>query len=303
MNPRTSGNIFDLSQAYGVITVSGEKAAVFLQGQLSNDIDTIKNGSYQWSAYCNLQGRVRALLRVWQSENGYCVLLPRSILAETLRVLTQYGRFSKITLEDRSSDYLITGFVGSMPEKLRLLTTIQLLQLPDATVSRFICVESNPPCNGEASNRSQGDLTPWQALDIRAGIPEILPQTVELFLPHHLGLMSLKAISFSKGCFCGQEVIARMEYKSSPKRQLAYLQTASYKGPLPTPGTKIYAEPHNSTQTIGTVVNTVQTESLEMLIEIQKDKMCVDVVYLEGPQGKQRVATLIRPCGPDRTAP
>ncbi len=311
MKPKTSGNIFDLNQAYGIIAVSGEKAAVFLQGQLSNDIYAIKHGSYQWSAYCNLKGRVRALLRVWTSEDGYCLLLPRSILAQTLRVLKQYGRFSKITLEDKSADYLISGFVGSIPEEQRRLTTIQLLILPDATVSRFICVESHPPficgqdtrkasCNGEASDSSQGDLAQWQALDMRAGIPEITPQTIELFLPHPLGLVALKAISFNKGCFCGQEVIARMEYKSTPKRQLAYLQAASYEGPLPTPGMKIYADPH-STQTIGTVVNTAH-ETLEMLVEIQKDRMSMDVVYLSAADDEKRSAvstTLIRPFGPE----
>ena len=282
MNPKTYGNIFDLSQAYGVITVSGEKAATFLQGQLSNDIHGIKHGSYQWSAYCNLKGRVRALLRVWQSENDYCLLLPQSVLAQTLTVLKQYGRFSRITIEDKSADYLITGFVGSMPEALRRLTTIQLLPLPDAT--RFMCVGAGITA-GPGPDAPQGDVAQWQALDIRAGIPEIFPETVELFLPHHLGLVGLNAISFSKGCFCGQEVIARMEYKSTPKRQLSYLQTTAYVGLLP-PGTKIYADPH-STQTIGTVVNAIQLETLEMLVEIQKDRMSVDVVYLEGPQGER----------------
>ncbi|MBP6104576.1 MAG: folate-binding protein YgfZ [Gammaproteobacteria bacterium] len=307
MNPKTSGNIFDLNQAYGIIAVSGEKAAVFLQGQLSNDIYAIKHGSYQWSAYCNLKGRVRALLRVWPSENGYCVLLPRSILAQTLTVLRQYGRFSKITLEDKSADYLISGFVGSMPEERHRLTRIQLLILPDTNVPRFICVESNPfPTSNVGADRSedpnapQGDLAQWQALDIRAGIPEIVPQTIELFLPHPLGLIALKAISFNKGCFCGQEVIARMEYKSTPKRQLAYLQAASYEGPLPMPGMKIYADLH-STQTIGTVVNAAH-ETLEMLVEIQKDRMSIDVVYLEGAEGEQRVATLIRGFAPPSPA-
>jgi tRNA-modifying protein YgfZ len=302
MNAKTSGTIFDLSQTYGIIAISGEKAAVFLQGQLSNDIDTIKHGSYQWSAYCNLKGRVRALLRVWPSENGYCLLLPKSIVAQTLSVLKHYGRFSKITIEDKSADYTITGFVGSMPEALRRSTTIQLLQLPDEPVPRFICVGSHPPFKEDISDSAQADLAQWQTLDIRAGIPEILAQTVELFLPHHVGLIALKAISFSKGCFCGQEVIARMEYKSSPKRQLAYLQAASYEGSLPTPGTKIYADPHNSTQTIGTVVNAIQLETLEMLVEIQKDRMSVDVIYLEGAQGEQGVATLIRGFAPPSPA-
>ncbi len=304
MNPKTSGKIFDLSQIYGVITVSGEKAAVFLQGQLSNDIHAIKHGSYQWSAYCNLKGRVRALLRVWPSENGYCMLLPHSILAQTLNVLRQYGRFSKIIIEDKSADYLITGFVGSMPEALHRLTTIQLLQLPDAAVPRFICVGAGIEA-GTGPDVPQGDVAQWQALDMRAAIPEIAPQTVELFLPHHLGLVALNAISFSKGCFCGQEVIARMEYKSTPKRQLAYLQVASYKGPLPTAGTKIYAEPqalHMGSASMGTVVNAIQLETLEMLVEIQKDKMSVDVIYLEGPQGKQHVATLIRGFAPPSPA-
>lgn len=308
MNPKTSGNIFDLSQAYGVITVSGEKAATFLQGQLSNDIHAIKHGSYQWSAYCNLKGRVRALLRVWQSENDYCLLLPQSVLAQTLTVLKQYGRFSRITIEDKSEDYVITGFMGPINEALRSLTTIQLLALPDAT--RFICVESNPLTTSNVGALSagpgspdapQGDIAQWHALDIRAGIPEIVPETVELFLPHHLGLIALKAISFSKGCFCGQEVIARMEYKSTPKRGLAYVQCDAYKDTPPTPGTLVYEDPQSS-QSIGTVVNTTQLETLEMLVEIQKDRMSVDVVYLEGPQDKQRVATLIRGFAPPSPA-
>lgn len=294
MKKKISSPVFDLSQRYGLISVSGEKAAPFLQGQLSNDIHTLRPGSYQWSAYCNLKGRIRALLRVWLQEPHYFLLLPKSILAQTLSVLKHYGRFSKIIIEDKSTDYFIRGFLNPDETILNNLRAegIQLLPLPDA-IPRFIVVGPNVgadlrcgpvPQNTDPVSQNAcptltdlhldsiytGNITQWQALDIRAGIPEIFPKTVELFLPHHLGLPALGALSFSKGCFCGQEVIARMEYRSTPKRGLAYVQIDAYEGPLPTPGSLIY-EDLKSTHSIGMVVNAIQIESLEMLVEIEKD--------------------------------
>ncbi len=342
MNPKISDSLVDLSPYYGIVRVSGVGAAAFLQGQLSANLQALLPGSHQFSAYCNLKGRIRALLRIWRlGSDSYAFMLARSILPQTLKVLADYGRFSKIKLEDCSTQYAIWGLLGAIPEALQALPGMQLLALPDVAVPRFIAVVpadtadtadtadyqdcsamDNPsviastakqsrnsalltgllracgPRNDEEEHDSQffrtNPLLQWHALDIRAGIPDIAPQSIALFLPHHLGPTVLAAISFDKGCFCGQEVIARMHYRSTPKRQLAYLQAADDQGPPPAPGTLLYAEKDHS-ESIGVLVQAVHLETLEALITIQTTHLSLNRLYLEAASGERRVLKILLP--------
>ncbi len=115
------------------------------------------------------------------------------------------------------------------------------------------------------------DLEYWKLLDIRSGIPEIWPETTEQLLPHYINLPQLNAVSFTKGCYCGQEIIARMEYRAKIKRHMIHAILPNTRQ-VPVPGTLLFEKnEENSDQTkdIGTVVTASPTATgVEMLIEV-----------------------------------
>ena len=224
-------------QSYGLIKISGADSLKFLQGQLSCDMTKITPTSGSMVAHCNPKGRVLSLCYALYSEDAYFLVTPLSMVTVAMIGLKKYAQFYKTTLSDVTSEYAVMGCTTELIPKESLCYTT----LP-ATSSRKIYLATNL--------RHENTSDEWKQLDITDQLPAIYPETSGLFLPHELNLPHLGAISFDKGCFTGQEIIARMHYRATLKKRM-YL---AYSESLHEPGHEIHRD-SAKTSTIATVVD------------------------------------------------
>ena len=264
-----SGHVIaDLSH-YGLISAEGEEARDFLQNQFSNDMRLVSDSESQISAYCSPKGRMMAAFRIFQRGETFYLRLPRAILEPTLKRLRMFILRSKVTLEDASDELVSIGFAGpeaqqrlgeildkvpSTPNALVENNGLMVIRLPDP-LPRFEIHGEPDPVIG-LWRRLARQATPvgadcWSWLDIQAGIPEVLPETVEAFVPQMVNLEALDGISYKKGCYPGQEVVARMHYLGKLKRRMyrAHVSTDT----VPSPGDNLYS-PAETDQSVGKVV-------------------------------------------------
>jgi folate-binding protein YgfZ len=245
----------DLSH-YGLIAARGEEAMDFLQNQFSNDIRQVTDTESQLSAYCSPKGRMLAEFRIFRFRDVYYLRLPRELLEPTLKRLRMFILRSKVTLEDASDTLVRFGFAGPEADKrlgeiLKAVPTeanrvgqndgLVIIRLP-GPLPRFE-IHGEPDAGQALWRRLARQATPvgagrWNWLDIQAGLPEILPPTVEAFVPQMVNLEALQGISFKKGCYPGQEVVARMHYLGKLKRRMYRAHLAEPE--IPAAGENVY---------------------------------------------------------------
>jgi len=195
----------------GTLRFRGPDARRFLQGQLSNDLDRLAPGSVLRAGLHNAQGRTLALLALlsW-SDDDLGAVLPRELLADVAPLLRRYVLRSRVAISDESAELRLYGLVAvegsAVPAgAARLDAARYLCALPAAAAA--------PPGTELARER-------WRALDVAAGLPQIYRATSGQFVAQMLNLDCIDAISFTKGCYTGQEVIARAHYRGRVKRRL-----------------------------------------------------------------------------------
>ncbi len=262
--------IADLSHL-ALIRARGPDAEDFLHSQLSNDIKSL-NGRAPLAAYCNAQGRMLAIFRIVKSADGVLLQLHRALLEATLKRLTMFILRSKVVLESADEEFARLGLSGpdtprllqslgftppENPDDCRTLNGITLLRLP-GPFPRFELIGAYPVMQA-LWPRLQPPLTPvgahaWAWLDIMAGLPTLFPATVEAFVPQMANLDLIQGISFEKGCYPGQEIVARMHYLGRLKQRmyLGHLQHETQ----PLPGEALYA-PSLPGQAGGTIAGTI----------------------------------------------
>jgi len=220
------------------LEVKGDEAQSFLQNQLSNDIRLLDDQSAQLSAYCSAKGRVISLFWVIKRAASYFLLLPRDRAEATLKRLRMFVLMSQVEINDVSDDWHCIGVIADqgVPELagLNLAPSASPLQVTSSENliairchgirSRFLLLVSDAQAQSVwQALLSQGQpriSREWIGEDIDAGVPQVYQATSEAFVPQMLNLHSLNAISFSKGCYPGQEVVARMKYLGKLKRRM-----------------------------------------------------------------------------------
>ena len=261
---------YDLSHL-GLIRVAGADADTFLQGQLSNDLRALTPTHSQLSCHCSPKGRMLALFRVLRGADGIDLQLPRERVAEAIKRLLLYVLRAKVTLTDLSDGPVRIGLSGvGAPAQLERLglpvpaadnalitaAAARVLRLP-APVPRFELIADyatqSALWDALTPVSTWGDEDAWALLDIRAGIPSVYTATVEAFVPQMANLQLLDGVSFTKGCYTGQEVVARMQYLGKLKRRM-YQATVESPTP-PRPGDELHAPSSTSEQTPGRVVD------------------------------------------------
>lgn len=252
---------------HGLIRIGGEDAREFLQGQLTNDINLVDESTGQISALCNPKGRMYASLNIFQRDQEIYLQLPAERVPAILQRLRMFVLRSRVTLEDATDELVAIGLSGNcifklldqVPEKamqhlrqdelnvMRMpgeLPRVQLIGPVDGVVS---CWQKLVP-GATLVNREF-----WTLQNIRAGLPTVYDNTAEAFIPQTLNLQLLNCISFTKGCYTGQEVIARMKYLGQLKRRmyLAHFDTDQQ----PAPGDRLYSASSKSGQGAGQIVD------------------------------------------------
>lgn len=234
-----NGNVMvDLSHL-GLIAVSGKDAQSFLQNQFCNDVRAIDGSSSQLNGHCSAKGRLLSIFRLLQIADTYYMELPADIVEATLKKLRMFVLRSQVTLEDRSDALVRIGCSGPQADQLLAQaagceppsTMHRVKQHAGLTLVRVGDAPARFEIWGEAAAlqnlwmRLDVHAAPvgsdvWEWLEIQSGIPAIHADTVDAFVPQMVNLESLGGVSFNKGCYPGQEVVARMRYLGTLKRRM-----------------------------------------------------------------------------------
>lgn len=227
----------------GAVRVHGADAVQFLQGQLSNDVALLGPGQPLLAGLHNPQGRVIALLRlIALAPDDVLALLPRGLAAPVAARLAKFVLRAKAKIGDVSEQWSVCGLIDSpssaSPSSAETLAgdarssagSAQALSIALDPRRRLIVTPSagaraESDVSGNASDIAARER--WRALDIAAGLPQVYPSTSEQFVAQMLNLDVLGAISFTKGCYTGQEVIARAHYRGRVKRRMQRFRTLS----------------------------------------------------------------------------
>jgi tRNA-modifying protein YgfZ len=217
----------------GVLRVRGADVVSFLQGQLSNDIALLGPGQSLLAGYHNPQGRVMALLRLLQlAPDDLLAILPRELIGAVVQRLGKFVLRAKVKLADDSAAWTVSGIMGcaaggapsfaqQLPAPVNGVTRIDasLALRVAGEPARWLLVSplAQPP---PLSGCSPVGVQVWQRLAIAAGEPQVYAATSEAFVAQMLNLDALGAIAFDKGCYTGQEIIARAHYRGKVKRRL-----------------------------------------------------------------------------------
>jgi tRNA-modifying protein YgfZ len=219
--------------ALGVLRVRGADVVPFLQGQLSNDVTLLGAERSLLAGYHNPQGRVIALLRLVQLAPGDVIaVLPRELIATVAQRLAKFILRAKVKLADESGEWLITGVINgpavadvwpASPDGAARIgdsIAVRVAQQP----ARWLLVSptAHRPALAGCTPATADD---WLRLAIAAGEPEVRAATSEEFVAQMLNLDAVGAIAFDKGCYTGQEVIARAHYRGRVKRRLQRFRT------------------------------------------------------------------------------
>ncbi|MEE9254995.1 MAG: hypothetical protein V3U43_08675 [Pseudomonadales bacterium] len=238
--------IVDLSNQ-GVIAFRGPDAREFLQGYLTCDTDDIAADRPVPGALCNLQGRVITNFVAVQRDAAICLRMHRSVIEPTFDALRKYIVFSKTKMEDASDRWVRIGIHEPEAEQAlgEALTTPDAgfaFELPDASNRHELWIEPDGRALVDRLLERFGLMSPsqWDRLAIDAMSPEITQATSARFLPQMLRLDELGAVSFEKGCYLGQEIVARVQYRGEHKRELTALQADALEKE-PSLGTKVCA--------------------------------------------------------------
>lgn len=246
-----------------LLEIAGPDAPRFLQGQCTADVEGLPVGRWTWAGYCNPKGRLLATFRVGRSDAGYLLQLPAGTaegLANRLRKFVMRSKVTLTPLNTRPVAAWVTGTntnplaLGALhmsvidPGEFRMTGTAAIF----ATKEGFVAHVSSEDATALAAALPVAPVDPRLAdlADIRAGVPWIVPATEDAFVPQMVGLDRIDGVSFTKGCYPGQEIVARTRYLGTVKRHLHHLVLA---GPA-TPGDPILA----GDQQVGTVLRAVE---------------------------------------------
>ena len=244
---------------YGLISVLGPEARKFLNSQSTNDVLALAEDGVQLDGYCTPKGRLLASFTEWPSSEGIYLATARALAAPITKRLSMYVFRAKLKVRDESDGWYALGLQGSglaaamdrlgmsVPgvwklERKALWTALGLPEIAaDSLKSGHRIMLWVPAADlgqvlgllGEAPRSSQA----WRAADIEAGLPRIVPASSELFVPQMLNFDLINAVNFKKGCFPGQEIVARSQYLGKLKRRM--LKGSS--SVLPAPGDDIHA--------------------------------------------------------------
>ncbi|MBT2374367.1 YgfZ/GcvT domain-containing protein [Pseudomonas fluorescens] len=281
----------------GVLAVRGADAAKFLQGQLTCNLNYLSDTQASLGARCTQKGRMQSSFRILLQGDGVLLAMASELLEPQLADLKKYAVFSKSKLTDESTAWVRFGLADADSTLVSLGLALPPETDSVARTDELIAIRVSPgraelwaPATQADTVRSQlaahlkeGDLNQWLLGQIRAGIGQVMAQTCELFIPQMLNLQAVGGVSFKKGCYTGQEIVARMQYLGKLKRRLYRLSLNASE--LPEPGTPLFSPNHNSA--IGEVVIAARADqTIELLAVLQAeaaDAGDVHVGTLEGP--------------------
>jgi folate-binding protein YgfZ len=214
--------------SHAVVAVSGRDARTFLQGQLSNDILGLERHPGMLAASCNRQGRVLATMRLAADGDGVLLVLQQKLARTLVAQLSTYVLRADVRFEDRSRQVEVAGLIDAEPDARwsQAAAAAAGLAMMVASPRRILLVGERRALDAALAAVQRTTPEDWERVSIADGEPSVSPATAALWLPQMLNLDLIGGVSFSKGCYVGQEVVARAQHLGRIKRR-----TLRYVGP------------------------------------------------------------------------
>jgi hypothetical protein len=236
-----------LSTGLSLIAVSGQDAEKLLQGQLTCNINDISESQASIAAFCNAKGRVISTLIVAKTPQGFLLIVPTDLLETVLKKLRMYVLRADVQLHDQSGILQITG-LQSLPADADDIPSTNNFAVAQSTFStirlpgqdRYLLIsspeQSQQFCALLASQHGyeSGSLAEWRQQDICSALPWFGSSQSEQHIPQMLNIDRLGGISFNKGCYTGQEIVARTHYLGKVKRALFVAECTQSSGDINT---------------------------------------------------------------------
>jgi folate-binding protein YgfZ len=282
----------------GVIAVSGPDAVSFLQSQLTNDVAHLAADQMQLNGYCTAKGRLLATFHQWRHGDDVMLRLPRELLPAVMKRLSMFVLRAKVKLDDATDAWTTFGLLGALSPAQQAgaalpATPWTATTMGDLRVARV-------PGSGEAADRflatmpAQGALpawcaglaalpaTAWWRSEIEAGVPTVFAATQEKFVPQMINFEVLGGVNFKKGCYPGQEVVARSQYLGKLKRRMQRARTGQADVAI---GADVYHA--GAEQPVGTVVLAAPSPhaGTDLLFEVPIDRLGAGTLHLGSPTG------------------
>ena len=280
----------------GVLAVRGSDASKFLQGQLTCNLNYLGPHASSLGARCTPKGRMQSSFRIVLEGDGCLLAMAAELLDAQLADLKKYAVFSKATLADESSrwvrfgishgDALLAELGVHLPEQANAMATLDgglFIRVSPQRAEAWLPADQAQAFQARlASALPQASLHAWLLGQVRAGLGQVFGPTRELFIPQMLNLQAVSGVSFKKGCYTGQEIVARMQYLGKLKRRMYRLALAE--GDVPAPGTPLFAPVHATA--VGEVVLAAPAETgVELLAVLQGDAAEQGIISLGTPDG------------------
>ncbi len=280
----------------GLLAVRGADAAKFLQGQVTCNLNYLNASQSSLGARCTPKGRMLSSFRIVPQEDGYLLAMARELIEPQQADLQKYAVFSKSKLSDESSAWVRFGLAGGdavlselglqlsdASDSLASTGTLLAVRLSDGRAELWAPAADAERLHSRlAAQLPQAPLNDWLLAQVRAGVGQVFGATRELFIPQMINLQALGGVSFKKGCYTGQEIIARMQYLGKLKRRLQRLRLVAAE--LPAVGVELFSPVHGSS--VGEVVLAAQTgDAVELLAVLQEDAQHDGRIHLGSSDG------------------
>lgn len=285
---------------YGVIAASGADAVSFLQGQLTADVAGLAPDRLQLAGYCTVKGRLLATFHLWRSDDAVFLRLPRELVATLIKRLSMFVLRSKARLVDASDAWTTFALIG--PGSADCLSSAGLA-VPEATwgsvAVESLRIDRLPPAAGigerflltlpagtdlpqSLASLPRASSEDWWASEIAAAVPTVFTATQEKFVPQMINFEVLGGVNFRKGCYPGQEVVARSQYLGKLKRRM---QVAHAEAKDVLPGADVFDASGNA---VGNVVMAANAAAgADLLFEAPVERLQAGTLHLESGSGPE----------------
>lgn len=285
-----------------LVNVTGPDASKYLQGQLTVDVAALTEHEHTLCGHCDAKGKMWSDLRLFHRAEGFSYLVRRSVAENQITELKKYAVFSKLTIS-ADNDAVILGVAGfkadaalaayfpqlpdaNTPAVTHEDTTLLYLSQPEARYLLVTSLSTAEMLTDKLRDSAQfNDGQQWVELDIEAGQPVIDVANSGQFIPQATNLQALDGICFKKGCYTGQEMVARAKYRGANKRALYWLQGSASR--VPQAGEDLELKLGENWRRTGTVLAAVQLNdgSLNVQVVLNNDLEADSVLRVRDDEG------------------
>lgn len=298
-----SASYFCVLSDDGIIAARGPDAAVFLHSQLTNDVSNLRDDEARLAGLCTAKGRLLATFLLWKSDDAICLQLPAELREAIRKRLQMFVLRAKVGLTDETDQTALLGLYGDgarrflasrfpdFPDRAFAVVRSEngvAIRLTDALGRpryQWITSCDNAVASWPAleSDMQLANPRAWRHLDIRAGIPRVVAATQERFVPQMINFEIVGGVNFRKGCYPGQEIVARSQYLGKLKRRMypAHVDAIDV-----LPGTEVFSS-SDPTQPSGMVVNAEPDGSggSDCLVELKSAARFEGTIHLGSSAG------------------